>query len=693
MATLGDIEKILQNIKNSKLKAVQALHVAAYGEEGRPRLTRRNLKKFLGFKLDRESSEYRAKVGEITNNLNSSDLTAICHILNLDYAGQREDILDRVCSFLNDLSVSDDIIDEQEDLETEDEAVEDRRYTDESENEDRTDEEDSPRLQSSARAKARRNNSFALTFRDMEDSIRPFDGKDDYPIEKWIQDFEEISEITGWNDLQKLIFAKKSLTGLAKLFVQSEKGIKSWNTLKKKLTEEFEVKISSAQVHKQLMSRKKRYSETVQEYVLVMREIGSRAMLEAEVIIQYIIDGIQDDTSNKIVLYGARSFAELKDKVKLYEQIRTKKYTHSSEKSGLTRRKNEEKEVKKEEHHDRKGKPTNCFNCGLRGHKSSGCPDRTKGIKCYNCDDFGHVSAKCPKRKTITNEHHTSANVCTMEAVPKNSVKVQIDNVQLTALLDTGSDITAIRSDVYNDYFRHITLTRNEITIQGIGPSRVKTEGFFQKTVRINDEDISLTFHVIPTCASKFKAIVGNDLLKSADISIGEGGIIIYKKSPENFLMEIKIADEVEQEEIQVNHIPNLDCRSKVRNMMENYSPKQIKDVDITMKLILKDEEPVYQHPRRLSPNEKAVVEEQIQEWLEEGIIRPSYSEFASPIVLVKKKDGSTRICCDYRKINRKIIRDRFPLPLIEDVLDRLQGAKYFSTIDLWFLPCSSRRG
>ncbi|XP_066258248.1 protein DEK-like [Euwallacea similis] len=154
MATLVDIEKISQNIKNSKLKAVQALHVAAYGEEGRPRLTKRDLKKFPRFKLDRESSEYQAKVGEIKNNLNSSDLTAICHILNLDYAGQREDILDRVCTFLNDLSVSDDIIDEQEDVETEDEAVEDRRYTDESESKDRTDEEDSPRLQSSAGTKA-----------------------------------------------------------------------------------------------------------------------------------------------------------------------------------------------------------------------------------------------------------------------------------------------------------------------------------------------------------------------------------------------------------------------------------------------------------------------------------------------------------------------------------------------------------
>ncbi|GFW18106.1 transposon Tf2-9 polyprotein [Trichonephila clavipes] len=58
-------------------------------------------------------------------------------------------------------------------------------------------------------------------------------------------------------------------------------------------------------------------------------------------------------------------------------------------------------------------------------------------------------------------------------------------------------------------------------------------------------------------------------------------------------------------------------------------------------------------------------------------------SEYASPIVLVKKKDGTTRLCVDYRRLNRKLVKDRFPLPLIEDVLDRLQGAKVYTTLDL----------
>ncbi|GFX91034.1 hypothetical protein TNCV_5106641 [Trichonephila clavipes] len=101
------------------------------------------------------------------------------------------------------------------------------------------------------------------------------------------------------------------------------------------------------------------------------------------------------------------------------------------------------------------------------------------------------------------------------------------------------------------------------------------------------------------------------------------------------------------------------------------------------MRIILKDDIPVYQPARRLSFSENQDVNKQINEWLEQGIVRPSSSEYASPIVLVRKKDGTTRLCVDYRKLNRKLVKDRFLLPLIEDVLDKLQGAKVYTTLDL----------
>jgi len=68
---------------------------------------------------------------------------------------------------------------------------------------------------------------------------------------------------------------------------------------------------------------------------------------------------------------------------------------------------------------------------------------------------------------------------------------------------------------------------------------------------------------------------------------------------------------------------------------------------------------------------------------MRDGIIQPPLSEFASPVVLAKKKDNFIRLCVDYRQLNKKIVKDRYPLPIIEDQLDLLQNAKFFSTLDL----------
>lgn len=89
-------------------------------------------------------------------------------------------------------------------------------------------------------------------------------------------DFEEAAILFGWSELEKVIYAKKSLTGLAKLFVQSEGVIKSWKLLKTILHEEFSKEVSSAELHEMLAKRKMKKDEKVQEYFLVMKELVER---------------------------------------------------------------------------------------------------------------------------------------------------------------------------------------------------------------------------------------------------------------------------------------------------------------------------------------------------------------------------------------------------------------------------------
>ena len=95
------------------------------------------------------------------------------------------------------------------------------------------------------------------------------------------------------------------------------------------------------------------------------------------------------------------------------------------------------------------------------------------------------------------------------------------------------------------------------------------------------------------------------------------------------------------------------------------------------------DAHPIRQAARRILPHKKEEVSKLLQDMLQKDIVERSSSPWASTIVLVKKKDGSTRFCVDYRKLNSVTRKDAYPLPRIDDTLDTLHGSMWFTTLDL----------
>ena len=92
---------------------------------------------------------------------------------------------------------------------------------------------------------------------------------------------------------------------------------------------------------------------------------------------------------------------------------------------------------------------------------------------------------------------------------------------------------------------------------------------------------------------------------------------------------------------------------------------------------------PVSMAPYMMSASELLELREQLEELLEKKIVRPSVSLWGAPVFLVKKKDGSMRLCVDYRQLNKVTIKNKYPLPRIDDLMDQLVDARVFSKIDL----------
>nr|GFC32530.1 retrotransposon protein [Tanacetum cinerariifolium] len=107
-----------------------------------------------------------------------------------------------------------------------------------------------------------------------------------------------------------------------------------------------------------------------------------------------------------------------------------------------------------------------------------------------------------------------------------------------------------------------------------------------------------------------------------------------------------------------------------------------VHEVEFSIELI-PGAEPISKAPYRMALIELKELKDQLQELLERGFIRSSVSPWGAPVLFVKKKDGSMRLCIDYRELNKITIRNCYPLPQIDDLFDQLQGTMHFSKIDL----------
>lgn len=439
-----------------------------------------------------------------------------------------------------------------------------------------------------------------------------------------------------------------------------------------------------------IVSRKKfeervwRKEETFSDYVHQKVILGNRISIDEGELAEYIIDGIPDRTlRDQARISGLDTKAAL---LEAFERITLLDKRHHGMKNedrsqsrpkGNENKKNEQQKTSPEKKH--------CFNCGLPDHLGRDCPTKESGPKCFKCGERGHIAAKCSKKSTEVKASYVVSQV----NQTKCNKEVIVNGHHIVALIDTGSDLCLMREDQYND-LGSPSLKHKETRFRGIGLRENVALGEFCAELTVDEHVYPVLIRVVANDVISYKFLIGVDFLNKVELRVRNGNVLISpveetvaqdSELPEIF--QIDFACDGTNEEKNMVHVSNDKHRLVIESMVSNYCPVKIRETSVKMSIILKDEEPVYQRARRLSPIEREKVNTHINEWIRDGIARPSLSDYASPVVLVHKKDGNTRLCVDFRQLNKKIVRDRYPLPLIEDQLDMLQNAKYFSTLDL----------
>ncbi|XP_036347667.1 uncharacterized protein LOC118757045, partial [Rhagoletis pomonella] len=546
-----------------------------------------------------------------------------------------------------------------------------------------------------------------FTFKDIQESLSIFDGSDTSDIKKWIEQIEENAEIVNWNEIHKFIYAKQLLRGAAKLFVSSQTGLRDWSCLKLSLSKEFGNKLSAGDVHKILGKRHKKQGESYREYLYALMEIGKSVRLDEESLLEYFIDGIPGSKFSKAVLYQAKTISELKEQIVIFEKIKQESRVDSFKKVEPYNRPKQENvnsslpaKIEKR-----------CYRCGEFSHLAKDCKQRE-----FKCQQIGHRSFECKTQTgTGTKREHQQgtgtkreqSHVNSIGEAPKTNLKlkkIKVCSIDVWALIDTGCSLCLMRCEIFNKLDKSIQLVPERRQLFGIGASRISTRGSCEIKVQIDKSPVNLTFHIVEAGDMSYEIILGTSIFKYFDMLVLDDNI--------EFRDRIVASSNVDNEDVAKTVVPkdddpmanifsnscfnisreepdydlahlNKGLASAVRQMIDEYKPTKDNSPSVNMKIILTDEVPVYQPPRRVSYEEQKIIDKQVEQWLDEGIIRPSCSNYASPVVLVSKKNGTKRLCCDYRKLNSKIIRDNFPMTLIDDALERLREANVYTTLDL----------
>ncbi|KAJ1686917.1 hypothetical protein LUZ63_018307 [Rhynchospora breviuscula] len=291
--------------------------------------------------------------------------------------------------------------------------------------------------------------------------------------------------------------------------------------------------------------------------------------------------------------------------------------------------------------------------------------------------------------------------------------KGEIGKVPVCALLDSGSTHSFVHPDVITSLHIPVSHTNPMVVMVANGNKMVTDTKCDPLKFTIQGHEFHKEVRLL--AVQGYDMILGLDWLMSLgpmviDWSKGriefnrEGKKVVLQVQAEKAKVtllqsSINVAQELKEEsEILIAHLFHMSDNTKnttkvhpaLTEVLDKFSdvfkePTRLppkRGIDHTIPLTT-DSKPINLRPYRYSHFQKLEIDKIIEELLANSVIQVSSSPYASPVLLVKKKDGGWRMCVDYRKLNKQTIKNKFPIPIIEDLLDELHGSTFFSKIDL----------
>ncbi|GJV00040.1 putative reverse transcriptase domain-containing protein [Tanacetum coccineum] len=263
-----------------------------------------------------------------------------------------------------------------------------------------------------------------------------------------------------------------------------------------------------------------------------------------------------------------------------------------------------------------------------------------------------------------------------------------LNNRYAYILFDTGAD----RSFVSTAFSSQIDITPSTLDHYydvELANGRIIGLNTILKGCTLNFLNHQFNINLMPVELGSFDAIIGMDWLASTQGNVTRLNIVSCTKKQKYmekgfpiFLAHVS-AKEVEDK----SKKKRLEDVLIVQDFPEVF-PEDLPGLTPTRQVefqidLVPGAAPVARAPYRLAPFEMKELSEQLKELSEKGFIRPSSSPWGAPVLFVKKKDGSFRMCIDYRELNKLTVKNRYPLPRIDDLFDQLQGSSVYSKIDL----------